>query len=280
MTNLLRRLAAAFVEPPSGAGVDQRGRAGAPHPEPAGEDSGPGPPRAVVFRPPGRAPATHGRTVDAPHDPIPEPCDERSREGAIGGAIVLAGDASAIPVAAACAGELRVRAGASAALLCVWRPSAGAPPGDDMDLSGGEPDGGEPPPTPAGATTPAARRLAARLSAHELAATACGRLAWLQLDADPADAAANARRALVLADAPVVIALAAPRDAAFEPLFGELELAVAVLPADAEPALRDLVLATLPTRRRVIRPPLRPGPPRWAAMAGLGRLRSLTEEVE
>ena len=53
---------------------------------------------------------------------------------------------------------------------------------------------------------------------------------------------------------------------------------LAVLPADADPALRELVTAALPAGGGAIVAPLRAGPPRWAAMAGLGRLRSLATE--
>ena len=75
-----------------------------------------------------------------------------------------------------------------------------------------------------------------------------------------------------------MIAVAGPRDAAFEPLIAEVELVLAVLPAGADPALRELVSAGLPSRAGAIVAPLRSGPPRWAAMAGLGRLRSLGAE--
>ena len=75
-----------------------------------------------------------------------------------------------------------------------------------------------------------------------------------------------------------MIAVAGPRDAAFEPLIAEVGLVLAVLPAGADPALRELVSAGLPTAGSSIVAPLRSGPPRWAAMAGLGRLRSLGAE--
>jgi hypothetical protein len=158
-----------------------------------------------------------------------------------------------VPAAAACAGELRAQARAAAAVLCVW--------------GGGEP--------PAGATTPAVRRLAGRLAAHGLSSTASGRLAWVALDPSPADAATQLLRARALADAPIVLAIAGPRPAEFEPLLADAELALVVLPAEAEEPLRSLALATLPSRASLAVPPLPPGPPRWAAMAGLARMRSL-----
>jgi hypothetical protein len=185
-------------------------------------------------------------------------------------AAVLGAPSSVVPVAAACAGELRARSKAAAALICIWRPAAPAAV---------EPAEPEAPAarSPAGATTPGARRLAARLVARDLAATACGRLAWLALDPDPAVAAGEFRRCLTVSGAPVVLAVAGPRPEPFEPLLADLDLCVAVLPADIDQALRELALARLPAREHAVVGPLPPGPPRWAAMAGLARLRSLPE---
>jgi hypothetical protein len=186
-------------------------------------------------------------------------------------AAVLGGPAVVVPVAAACAGELRARGRAAAALLCIWRPAGEPPPSP-------EPEAGEPVArSPAGATTPGAKRLAGRLTAHDLPATACGRLAWLALDPDPARAAGQFRRARAMAAVPVVLAVAGPRPEPLEPLLAELELCVAVLPADIDQALRELAIARLPARNHAVVAPLPPGPPRWAAMAGLARLRSLPE---
>ena len=140
-------------------------------------------------------------------------------------------------------------------MLCVW-------------------NGGEP---PTGATTPAVRRLATRLDAAGLAASACGRLAWVTLDPEPDAARAEVQRALgvALAGCPVVLGVAGPRPAAFEPFLDEVDHAIAVLPSEAGDALRMLALSTLPPRAALVLPPLPPGPPRWAAMAGLARLRAL-----
>lgn len=188
-------------------------------------------------------------------------------------AAVLGAPAVVVAVAAACAGELRARSRSTAALVCVWRPAGAQPRPPTADA---EP---EVPPSrsPAGATTPGASRLAARLVAQDLAATACGRLAWLLLEPDPTAAAAQFRRCRAIAAAPLVFAVAGPRPQELEPLLGDLDLCIAVLPADIEPALRELALATLHARDNVILPPLPAGPPRWAAMAGLARLRSLPE---
>jgi hypothetical protein len=184
----------------------------------------------------------------------------------VAGAAVLGAPGVVVPVAAACAGELRARARATAALLCIWRPVA-----PTVEPAAPVPAAQ----SPAGATTPGARRLAARLGAHGLPATACGRLAWLALDDEPAAAAGQTERCLIAAGVPVVLAVAGARPPAFERLLADLDLAIAVLPADIDPALRELAVATLRARERAVLPPLAPGPPRWAAMAGLARLRSL-----
>jgi hypothetical protein len=201
---------------------------------------------------------------EAPRAPVPAGSPAQ-------GAAVLGPPAAVVALAAACAGELRARSRAAAALLCVWRsPASPAPPPDpEVDVP--------PARSPAGATTPGARRLAGRLVARDLAATACGRLAWLVLDPDPVIAAGQFRRCRSLAEAPHVLAVAGPRPPEFEPLLADLDVCVAVLPRDLDPALSELALATLPTRDRVVLPPLPAGPPRWAALAGLARLRSLPE---
>ena len=187
-------------------------------------------------------------------------------------AVVVGAAQLVVPVAAACAGELRARSKAAAALLCVWRPAE-----QTVRSAALGPDAADAPAarSPAGATTPGARRLAARLVARDLMATACGRLAWLALDPDPAEAAVEFRRCATSAGAPLVLAVAGPRREPFEPLLADADLCVAVLPPDIDPALRQLAMARIPTRKKVAVPPLPPGPPRWAAMAGLARLRSL-----
>ena len=184
-------------------------------------------------------------------------------------AAVLGAPDVVVPVAAACAGELRARSKAAAALICIWRhrqsPALEAEPAAPAAQS------------PAGATTPGARRLAARLAARDLTATACGRLAWLALDPDPADAARQFARCTAAAGAPLVLAVAGPRPEPFESTLADLDLCVAVLPADTDSVFRQLTLSRLPAGDRAIVPPLPLGPPRWAAMAGLARLRSLPE---
>jgi hypothetical protein len=217
----------------------------------------------------GRAASLFFEAAESPQQaPSPPP---PAADAAAAAAAVLGAPAFVVPVAAACAGELRARARAGAALICIWRPAgAPAPP---LDPEPEEPAAR----SPAGATTPGARRLAGRLSAHQLPATACGRLAWLPLDHDAAEAARQFRRARSVAGGPAVLAVAGPRPGALEPVLAEVDVCVAVLASDIDPALRELAIARLPTGGRAVVAPLPPGPPRWAAMAGLARLRSLPE---
>jgi hypothetical protein len=216
----------------------------------------------------GRVGAFFFEAAESPARPSPPPLPCTTPVQA---AAVLGAPAAVVPVAAACAGELRARSRAAAALICIWRPSQ-APA---LELEPEAPAAQ----SPAGATTPGARRLASRLGAQDLPATACGRLAWLALDPEPAEAARQFRRCMTMAGAPLVVALAGPRPEPFEPLLADLDLCVAVLPAYADPVLRELAIARLPGRGHAVVPPLPPGPPRWAAMAGLARLRSIPEAV-
>ena len=66
-----------------------------------------------------------------------------------------------------------------------------------------------------------------------------------------------------------------PAPAPFESLLAAADLAVVVLATDADPALASLALSGLPAPSATVQPPLAPGPARWAAMAGLARLRGL-----
>jgi hypothetical protein len=81
-------------------------------------------------------------------------------------AAVLGSPGDAVPVGALVANAARSAAGASTAVVAVWTPGAGAP-------------------ARGGAATLAASRLAARLSARGLTASARGRLAWAALDDHP-----------------------------------------------------------------------------------------------
>jgi hypothetical protein len=93
---------------------------------------------------------------------------------------------------------------------------------------------------------PAAGRLAAALAARGLDAGGSGRLVFVQLAAQREEAAAQARRASAAAGpAPVVLALAGPRAAAFDALITAQDLVVVAVPADSDPALARLAVAGL-----------------------------------
>jgi hypothetical protein len=167
-------------------------------------------------------------------------------------AVVLGQAADATALAAAFALSLRAAAGAPTALVAVWAPEARAE---------------------RAAATRAASRLAARLTAHELPATARGRLAWLALASEPAAAAAAVRRASAIVDGPLVTALTGARPAELEELVVEHDLAVVA--ADSGSPLARAALARLAGRGVAVTAcaPLRRGLSRKLALAGLAAPR-------
>jgi hypothetical protein len=168
-------------------------------------------------------------------------------------ALVFGRAADTLPLAAALAGELRVREHAAAALLVTW-------PGE--------------PPRPALATR-SAQRLAARLDSRGMEPVARGRLAWLALSGPTVAAAAAVVRAEAAVDVPTVVAVTGPRCGALDALLEERDLVVVVLPRDADPALEELALAGFAACRApvILFPPLEGASLRLLALAGRGRLR-------
>jgi hypothetical protein len=164
-------------------------------------------------------------------------------------AVVLGTAADATPLAAALALSLRATAHAPA-VVAVWEPGAG----DE---------------TARAAASRAASRLAARLSAHDLPATARGRLAWLALPPEPAAAVAAVRRASAIVEGPLVSALTGARPAGLEDLVAEHDLAI-VAAAPGSPLARA-ALAGLADRgvAGTACAPLGRGLPRRLALAGL-----------
>jgi hypothetical protein len=166
-------------------------------------------------------------------------------------ALVLGGP-EGLALAAALAGELRVRRRAGAALLAVWSP-----------------EGAEAAPLVA---TPAARDLAGRLTRRGVGAVARGRLAWLGLSGDPGDALALAVRAAAAVDVPFVLCLCGPRPRPVERILGEFDMLVI---EHDEAGVSDLAVADLDARGVGA---VACSPPRdvrrLVALAGWGRLRS------
>jgi hypothetical protein len=158
--------------------------------------------------------------------------------------VVLGAPAEVVAAAAAAALGLREP---NAGLVAVWR--------------------GEPP--RAGIATRAAARLSARVGSDECLARARGRLAWLALPADPGTAAAAVRRASALVAGPFVTALAGARPRELELLVAEHDIAIVV--AEPQSPLARAALAALTARgiEAIAVPPLRRGPARRLALAGL-----------
>ncbi len=175
---------------------------------------------------------------------------------------VLGRRAEAVPVAVAVANALRAQHGAPSAALAVWSPSPGAAALSVADTAQSRPP-----------ASPAAHRLAARLTTRGLAAQARGRLAWLELDEHPVAAALAVRRVSGAVDVPVVTVLAGPRTAVLEGLLREQDLVV-VVARDPGGALARLAVATSEVPA-VACPPLPVGPARLLAAAGLAGARVL-----
>ena len=167
-------------------------------------------------------------------------------------AVVLGQPPDATALAAALALSLRAAAGAPTALLAVWGPDARAE---------------------RAAATRAALRLAARLSAHELPATARGRLAWLALASEPAAATAAVRRASAIVEGPLVTALTGARPAELDDLVVEHD--IAIVAAEPGSPLARAALARLADRGVAgsVCQPLGRGLTRRLALAGLAAPR-------
>jgi hypothetical protein len=199
-------------------------------------------------------------------------------------ALVLGTTAEAPPFAAALAGALRARERASAALICVWGASTSGASTSGASTPGASTPGAS---TPGASTSGApmslwsaggARRLAARLAARDLAVRAAGRLVWLSLPEDAAEAAAVLSRLLGWLDAPIVTVLAGPRSAEHDAVVADHDLVVAVRPA-AGAALSEVGAQALTALAlegldgwSLACDPLPAGPARWRARAGLARL--------
>jgi len=176
--------------------------------------------------------------------------------------VALLGPAAAVPpLAAALAGELRARTRSSCALVLIWRDR---PPGRPRGRPG----------------LPAARRLADRLCARDLAAVTAGRLVVVELPHDPRTALVAARRGWAACEVPSVLAVAGARPSAFEVLLAELSHVVVVDEGDDDRLLRLVQDGLGGTRDRVVAiPPLASGPARWLAEAGIGRLGSAASQL-
>jgi hypothetical protein len=95
------------------------------------------------------------------------------------------------------------------------------------------------------AAVASARRLSRRMSGRGLSTGARGRLVTVALPAAASEARAAAERAVAAAgDTPVVVVVAGPRPAAFDPLLANLDLLVVVPPAGGPAGLEALARAS------------------------------------
>jgi hypothetical protein len=115
-----------------------------------------------------------------------------------------------------------------------------------------------------------ARRLAASMDARGLAARATGRLVAVALDPEPVAAAAEAGRAAAAAgDAPVVVALCGPRDAAFDHLLAGQDIGIVATGDAADELVRLGVESLEAVVGRALPAPALCGVGAWRARAGL-----------
>ena len=184
--------------------------------------------------------------------------------GGLTSAAVLGRPGEAEPVAAALALGLARHARSRAATVAVLA----APPAGPDDAA-----------TPASAEAAssggfrAAWRLAGRLAAHGLPARGRGRLAWVAVPVE--ERLASARRAVV-AGAPSVLAVTAPRTADLEAVLAEQDLIVLVT-AQPDGALARAAAPPAGGPPLVVVRPLRRGAARSFACAGIAAPRSLRE---
>jgi hypothetical protein len=194
-------------------------------------------------------------------------------------ALVLGSLSDAPPLAAALAGSLRARERAAAALLCVWTPTLTGHSAPVVAAGPAAPVTSQPAPAVTARLSGAspwssggARRLAARLAARELTVRAGGRLAWVALPLDPADAAEVLLLLLGWVEVPMVTVVAGPRTEELDALIADHDLLVAVRAAGSVgEALAALALDGVGIDA-VACDPVSAGVARWRARAGLGRL--------
>lgn len=139
-----------------------------------------------------------------------EPAPTRPRPVRVTGAapavIVLCSPVDAVALGSSVALAAARRGRASIGIVALWRPGT----------SVGR-----------GATAPPvrrARRLERSLQARGLRARAAGRLVRVELPAEPEAAIASAARAEATTDAPMVVVVTGPRDAAIDRLLAEYDL--------------------------------------------------------
>jgi hypothetical protein len=159
------------------------------------------------------APPTRGCAVAPPRTPASVAVLAAASEApAVGGGLGLV---------------LARHARAPAAIVCIWSAAPGRPLWRVPAL-------------------PAAGRLASALAARGNAARGSGRLVVVRLADGSEAAAAQARRVAAAAGAaPIVLALAGPRPAAFDALLDEQDLVVVAVAPGANPALARLAVAGL-----------------------------------
>jgi hypothetical protein len=155
----------------------------------------------------------------------PQPTSPAVRDVQI--AAVLAAPADLDAAAGAVAAALRRSASARAAVVCRPRRGDGDPGAEASHLA-----------------SPAAARLARKLTARELPAAAAGALCRVALPDDPAAAARDLWRVAGAVDVPVVLALPG-RVEGFDGVLAQVDRLVLAAPAEVDQALTTIALGSL-----------------------------------
>jgi hypothetical protein len=201
------------------------------------------------------APLARGATTSPAAAPDVAAALPRDLPAALTSAAVLGRPGEVEPIAAALALVLRRETRAKAAAVALV--------------------GVEPPVVEGASSVAAARRLAARLEVHGHEPQVRGRIAWVELDAEDPQFAAVARR-VTMVGAPAVLAVAAARTAAVDEALNEQDLLILVT-TDPEGALAQLAVAGLTDVPVLTARPLRRGPGRSLASAGIRAARPLRQ---
>ena len=215
---------------------------------------------AAFFVAPARDRAGGDTRDEAPRDARgpsrpPTPGDRRAAPAVA----VLAAPADAPALAAALGLALARVHRSPTAVICLWDPRAARA-------------GWRAPPMPAAA------RLVKALAARGHETNAAGRLAIVRLSTACEEAASQALRASAAAGpAPVVVALAGPRAAAFDELLALQDLVVVAVAPGSDPALARLAASGLDRALTCPVPPADPG--RILAAAGLALLPSTRRAI-
>lgn len=133
--------------------------------------------------------------------------------------VVLCSPLDAVALGSSVALATARRGRSSIGIVALWRPGTSVGRG------------------PTGLAVRRARRLERSLQARDVRARAAGRLVRVELPAEPEAAIASAARAEAATDAPMVVVVAGPRDAAIDRLLAEYDLLLLAASEGGDPVV-------------------------------------------